>query len=465
VWHPERLAAVGKSAAGPIRKQDDWIHRRVESIEFADPDDAVYWRRLSVDFTIPDLEPIARDPDGQPVHRYYVPVSFIAKWPPLRRFDLRSGSGDPLPFLTSRQNALLDAAALQELALTTADASALSNEETAQIVTIAKSPPSVALTKFHELFPEGSPDSLNPPWQILARDPVFMHYTRTMCAYTILWLRVDGEPGERTIVKFSYDTAWNPNVARPWQPEYFSIKPLVFDFQTPHIGSVGSYHLSISLPAPLVARKSQMILYEPQQDEEASGFPADSQIRYFCSSAGTPVRTRTTELYTEVATRHAKFYAWGQRPGLNGRVFVETTPDINHFLFAASLASTALAAILGLFALRFSDVLSDRAAGASVLLIAPAVFAYFLSRQSEHFLANRFLRGVRWLIIVASGWPLLAAGVIAAAGSNPTPAWVKTSFIVLASCSAASAVLLCGLWAVRIGVLAVLSLRDRRDQA
>jgi hypothetical protein len=195
-----------------------------------------------------------------------------------------------------------------------------------------------------------------------------------------------------------------------------------------------------------MALKSQIILYEPDSQEQAPSSVRDDQIRYFCESGRTPPISRTLEMYADVAAREAKFYAWGQRPELRGAVYVETSLELEDFLLAASAAASVLAAILVLFALRFSSVVSDRSAAAAVLLIAPAVFAYFLSRRSEHVLAIRFLRGLRWAIAFAAVWPLLAAGVLVAAGTPPIPGWVSTTIWVFAGLSLTNAAAMTGFY-------------------
>ena len=110
----EQLERAGRAAAGALARQGDWIHRRVEKISFPSPEEPIYRRHVSVDFTIPEkLIPV--QPTAAP-GRYYVPLSLVLKWPPLLRLDLRDALGNPVPFLTGEQNAVLDRSVLVALA-------------------------------------------------------------------------------------------------------------------------------------------------------------------------------------------------------------------------------------------------------------------------------------------------------------------------------------------------------------
>src|SRR4051794_4689675 len=102
----DRLREVGNSAAVALASQNDWIHRRVETITFPFPDQPIYRRHISIDFSVPGgLKPVRDHPPvaagTTPVAaRYYVPLSLVRKWPPLPRLDLRDPEGRPIPFLT-----------------------------------------------------------------------------------------------------------------------------------------------------------------------------------------------------------------------------------------------------------------------------------------------------------------------------------------------------------------------------
>jgi len=95
-------------AAGPIAKAcfslvsrwRFWIHRRVESIDFLD--EYRIHRRLSVDFTVPDM-PVIHEMASATGGPLVLPFALLSKRY-LRNFDARDEAGRPIPVLTSEQN-------------------------------------------------------------------------------------------------------------------------------------------------------------------------------------------------------------------------------------------------------------------------------------------------------------------------------------------------------------------------
>jgi hypothetical protein len=102
----------GFLALNLIGAWDDWIKRRVESIEF--DSDMTVRRRVSVDFRLREWlpDPIL-DWDGKKYH--YVPIALLNK-EPLLRFDLHDENGSAVPLLTRRKNAAIAAATLASMA-------------------------------------------------------------------------------------------------------------------------------------------------------------------------------------------------------------------------------------------------------------------------------------------------------------------------------------------------------------
>jgi hypothetical protein len=91
---------------------DDWIKRRVESIQFES--DMTVRRRVSVDFRLRTWlpEPILTW-NGQRVH--YIPIALLNK-EPLLSFDLNDETGRAVPLLTRKKNAAIAAASLVAMA-------------------------------------------------------------------------------------------------------------------------------------------------------------------------------------------------------------------------------------------------------------------------------------------------------------------------------------------------------------
>jgi hypothetical protein len=85
---------TSQELGGLLESSGDWVHRRVESVEFIDV--KTIRRRVSVDFTLP--LPSNNSPLG------HAPIALLRKGV-LTRFDLRDEEGRSLPLLTASQNA------------------------------------------------------------------------------------------------------------------------------------------------------------------------------------------------------------------------------------------------------------------------------------------------------------------------------------------------------------------------
>src|SRR4051794_15569809 len=91
--------ALGWYAFKTLPRWREWMHRRVEQFEFPEPYTLI--RRVSLDFTVPPEPTPLQGTHGDPI--YCVPLALLRKRR-LRRFDLRSASGESLPLLTRGKN-------------------------------------------------------------------------------------------------------------------------------------------------------------------------------------------------------------------------------------------------------------------------------------------------------------------------------------------------------------------------
>lgn len=418
----DRLVAVGASAAEALSSQDEWIHRRVESISFPFANRAVYRRYLSVDFTIPAGLKAAVDEVAGPAARpprFYVPLSLIRRWPPLPRLDLRDSEGLPGPFLTARQNAVLDSAALQGLALQASRE--IPEDLLLQIARVAAAPSlnerKEALGRVIEQAPPAliQTEAAKAHRQLCGHEG-FCALARALLDNTLLWLRVQGWHEDRAVVKFSYDVPIEPQTGE-WSMPSFGLAPFNFKFEVPHLGDTSSYHCNVTAPAPLEVVRAELKLGELLGEEDRE---TTAQVRHHVDSTNARPHSDRIELFAGHAESQAKFYASGDRTGLHGNLWVAVLIQSQGLLRSALGVGLASVVILLAFTAFLHKALSYPEAAVAVLLISPAILGYLSLRPREEALAGGFLVGLRRLIMLSGVPPVLAATTIALSEGRST---------------------------------------------
>lgn len=419
----DRLRAVGRSAATALMDQETWIHRRVESITFPFPTAPVYRRQVSIDFTVPEgLQPASeelREGSTRPP-RYYVPLSLVRRWPPLPRLDLRDETGNPIPFLTGRQNSLLDSSALKSVAVGISP-----KVEVDLQAAIAKIPGAEredermsALANVLSAPPESDDSEAAVAHRVLCENQIFCALARDLVVHTLLWLRVEAWPEDREVVKFSYDAPLHPRDTKPRWASSLGLEPFVFRFEVPHLGTTSSYHCNVISPSPLEVVRAQLALYEPPTHQDDKQKDLVGQVRHHVDSTRKRPESRDVELYVGVSDSQAKFYASGDRTGLEGSIWVAVLIQSQALLRGALGATLAGLAILLSFTILLKEITPITDAAVAVLLVAPAVLGYLLVRPSEGAWAGGFLDGLRRIVIFSGVPPVLAAAVLVLGGGN-----------------------------------------------
>lgn len=422
MYSDDQLTAVGESAAPHVAERWKWIHRRVEQISFPLPSDRIYRRKISIDFTIPAITPA--NATGEP--RYYVPLSLLERWPPLLRLDLRGSDNCPIPLLTSDQNAVIDAALLRAVAENVLGKVGLhlSPELEETINRLAgmrqfpgQSPPrqDILTGTLLSLIPPPTLGERSADREALAKDHLFMELAGAMPRMTFLWLCVEGSPGDRKIVKLSYDAPFRTSM-KPWSRKAFGMEPLVVDFQAPHLGGSGSYHLAVSVPPPLLVSDSAVLVLQPRTAEGkpnttqgVTGCTSRQKIEDYSSAEG------VLSLYAHNETRDARFYVSGPRTGSQGKVRIATVVARSGLIRPGAMAGFAITALLALITLRLGAALADREAVVTTLLIAPALLAYLVVRPADHVVVGEYVGGLRRVLIALGTLPLAVAAALAIA--------------------------------------------------
>ena len=428
--------------------QETWIHRRVESITFPFPTAPVYRRQVSIDFTVPEgLKPAAeelKEGSTRPP-RYYVPLSLVRRWPPLPRLDLRDETDKAIPFLTGRQNSLLDSSALKSVAVGISPKIDVGLQATITRIAGAEreSERSSALADALSSPPASDDSEAAIAHRALCGDPIFCALARDLVVHTLLWLRVEAWPEDREIVKFSYDAPLHPQDSKPRLRSSLGLEPFVFRFEVPHLGTTSSYHCNVISPPPLEVVRAQLALFEPPTHQDDASKRLDVQVPHQVDSTSQRPESRDVELYVGVAESQAKFYASGDRTGLEGSIWVAVLIQSEALLRGALGAALAALAILLSFTIFLEEITPLADAAVAVLLIAPAVLGYLLVRPGEEAWAGGFLGGLRRIVIFSGVPPVLAAAALVLGGSNcPT----LVLYVVLSVLTAIEAVLLGVIW-------------------
>jgi hypothetical protein len=417
----ETLRAVGVNAVLAVRARRDWIHRRVESLTFPSPASRIFRRDVSIDFTIPEIRSVK---EGRAPERYYVPLSVLRKWPPLLKLDLRTGAGVAIPLLTREQNAVVDGALLRQLAeeLLVARTIAKPNQLDGLIETLVGAidtgPHSPASQALRDLLPPrrfGDAERALEPWQrALREDDLFVELAGGLRDHTLLWLRVEGEPGDREIVKFSYEIAMKDQLTLREAAAY-GLAPFEVEFQAPHLGNSGSYHLTLSTPSPVAVVDAEMVIKQPGTLRGGGG----SYVVAQCSSKQREKEENGLNLYAEAFPHEARFYVAGNRTGLQGGVWVALMIEKRSFVRAAAAAAIAIAVVLGIYLDRLETIVSKPGSAVSLLLLVPGLLAYLLVRPAEHPLVGQFLRGLRGTLLASGSLALAGAATLVVHGNGP----------------------------------------------
>jgi hypothetical protein len=434
----EYISAIGSAIARYVHAGESFIHRRVESVNVPAPEHPTYRRRLSIDFSIPDVpalavpepivpaaEPAPAAPASAPASEYLLPLALISRWPPLFSLDLRSPSGDPIPFLTWEQNQRLDAAVLIGLArLACGVEPDQLHEDIVPAIrdVVGARQESVAYRHlFGRLLPllEEVPDEhLHEHLAKLRRSQPFTALASSLCSNSLLWFSVMGTVGSRMIVKYAFEDPWE-HVEQQTLRQSLGLVPFIVKFPCPFIGDSESYHLSVTGCEPLRLVDARLVI-------RAAPTPTSTEERILSDRSTYGVEQTAPHLttYANQSATKAKFYAVGRRFGCAAEASVAVEVETRGFLHGAIGASLAVTTLVALFAFNLTETARQTEAGVAVLLLAPGLLAYVLVRPSEHVLVGGFVRGLRRVLIGAGILPVVAAVLLTMADGDPSGAVV-----------------------------------------
>ncbi len=391
---PDARERSCRSAAELVLPGCDWIHRRVQSIAYVEPE--LVKVRLSIDFTIPDGCECS-----------HVPLSVLPKWPPLYRFDYLDAAGVSIPLLTSTENGAADWALMQALTEHASPTLMSDLEYVTALRKLSMGPDTDLVDIFEELFERVSaayPDSgeLNPTVERL------IDLAAALTDSTLLWFPCDRSTGQRMVAKLSYMLP-AVSVAPLYQRVLRSLSWNQPSESLPlrHIGADASYHAELEAPPVLVIRDLNPKYFW------FTGDPKRAAQDHAESTAAAEAAGLRPEQHLDYRGRFAHVYISGRRP-MGANLFYRFAPARSGFIAAALISSALVAIFVTLLYLR-RGVLShpeDLDGVVALLLLVPALIGYFVFRPSDPPLVRRYLLGVQALVMLSALVPLVMAGFL-----------------------------------------------------
>lgn len=413
---------------------DNWFSRRVENISFVG--ERRVRRRVSVDVRISQEMRDAADGQG----RFPLPVALMRK-ATLVGFDLRDEQGGALSAATSADTADMAYYVLRA-AVDLAFETALAGEPGNNSGTPRNREPSKSLQDVLRAIAARERVDANKALQELptATDP-------KLKADLALLLGQDGklEPGlqklagdladnflllahvpvdsSRRVVKFCVEEEWETQAdgRRAWAARparWLCWAPGKYLLPTPGVGLCRSYHLEIEPPGGLVVAKATLEV-APAGKRAEKGEP--NEAVYLKNNPVYPIAGYPSLAHLHMPAR--------PRTGVVANAIVQLCPPAGGLLFAAWLASTASAILLGVTAYLVDCTAvdgirpvcyvpdSDKGlvadAAVALLLALPVTAAVLIARPGEHVVAARLLAGVRALTLLVGACVYAAAVTLA----------------------------------------------------
>ncbi|HEX8082942.1 MAG TPA: hypothetical protein VF529_01550 [Solirubrobacteraceae bacterium] len=386
-----------------------WVHRRVETAELTDLGNVR--RHVSVDFTVPERVP----PTGRGVKTAgqlpALPLSLLDKRV-LRNLDVRDEDGRAVPVLTTEEDVPIAQAALLAHARGVLEGEP-HEDVAAQLRAVAGADRDAAraarraiehslkeeTSTFDPRVRKGKPPD---PEKVARHDrqklmshDYFPGLMRSLARDFILLVDLDAlEPGERRIVKYSYEHRIHHVDPHPlrWLAVRLGWFPFKLTLVTPSATKTQSYHCELLPPPGLEFTRARLDPGPGQSSDSAYEDDGGAgRAHVFASGLG-----------------------WSASPSA---VFFMRTLRVG-FLRSALMTALLTTGLLFAGRERLTEVSSEVEASATVLLVVPGLLAAYLSRSGEHALASSMLVGVRLMLLVA-GLCALACGALLVAHVQP----------------------------------------------
>jgi hypothetical protein len=328
---------------------------------------------------------------------FYVPLSVLAKWPPLLDFDLDI-NGQPAHLLTAVANGAMDQALLNSLLdnLVGSDRAACCTGAVHDLAT-SRSPTPAAIAAYEAIrtsISDAQPEEV--------KRNVLRIASAMQTAY-ILWVPAFGTVGDRYVAHFAYDYEFK----RTARLRTRAVRTLAWGGEDEylvmgHVGLSGSYHIDVEAPPDLAVTDSDLYFIFDRPGD-GNGVPQPPPV------------------YTQQVGSRAHVYTSGERTD-DALLRVRLTPTRRGFLAGAWIAALGIAALLTAF-WRWSDELSnDPTSSVAVLVIVPGILGLIALRPRTHPWTFDRLIGVQLLLFLSGALSVTAALVAIRYGYSAEPA-------------------------------------------
>jgi hypothetical protein len=386
---------VGERVLWLMTHTQQWVHRRVESVQFRD--NSTVWRKVSIDFTVLDIMP------EMTLCKPYrlVPLTVLNKRR-LANFSLRDEEGKSVSLLNAAQNTAVSTAVLVAAA-----ASALEGDKPSVSAGLHEALSSIAGARTLEEVDNALARRENLVGRELNASSEFTHIADMLAQGFMVILLVDNEPGTRRIMKFSYEEPVNFS-ALPLQDIVLAALgwiPRRVRFPTPAVDAPESFHFEVGAPEGVTITEGALIVTRPQVNESQREEPP-------------PID------WAPGGLSRVHLHPRGVPSGSSGEAQVALRASRRGWLASACFTMGVIAILLtvgGLWLWRVSSgIWPMPKIGAdpvlALLLTAPAILSALLVRPGEHALAGRLLLGVRILLLLIG---LMMYGAAAAFVASP----------------------------------------------
>jgi len=393
MWPSDLLAAAlatgsaGLAAVRMLIAQPDWVHRRVDTLEYRD--ETTFRRQQSVHFTLPAASPEIVVDD---VRFRLVPLATLRK-ETLVNFNCRDESGASLPILTRRHQGLLTVTGM--IAWAEGLLGEPLDEDVAEEIATCVTGPQLDRDEASAAFATGGGQR-----EALRADDIFALVLDRLTEQFLLLTFVGDPPGTQRIVKFSYEELtelapepWprGPMAALCWIPRR-AASPAEGLF------SGESYHFEADLPHGVDVPVATLWAGLDEDDLACIDIDPGDHLRVALRSRG--------------QERGVAEVRWSLRPSRRG------------WLRSAWFATVAAAVTLVVGAWRLDTLVAGTPLdgsvapdtrtqlGAGVILTVVGALAGLVARIEEHPLVSRLLAWPRRLAVAAAVLPFVAAGTL-----------------------------------------------------